>query len=196
MSLLARLKPFNERKGHLARTYTIDGNRFFVERGWYEVPDDLGLKLRDLHQDHYNPDSPFLFDVCTPSQAQALDDKENAVVETKASARRPARIERSRSGERLPINNAGEGEGGDTTTGDVARRPQPSGERLPINNAGEGEGGDTTTGDVAARPAMLDPDPDGKELDEDDDEGRALEVGRVGGASMGRSTPPKTRIKK
>jgi hypothetical protein len=178
MALLARLKPYNEKKRHLTRVYMIDGARFFSERGWYEVSDALGEKLKVLHQDYHDDDSPMLFDVCTPEQAEKIDEKESAVVETKASARRPAQAEIRRRVQSL--TNA---ESGDMTSDDVKT---PKAEQ-PMLDPEEGK----------EQPPMLDPDPEGKELSEDDeDEGRAVAVGRVAPATSGRSSPPKTRVKR
>lgn len=115
MPFLVRLKPFNEKKGYLVRVYMIEGIRFHEERGWYEVPDDLAEKLRELHQDHYDEDSPLLFDVCTPKQAEKLDAKAAEVEEVKASARKPAQVARSRSLE----------SGGDMSTADI-KTPKPA----------------------------------------------------------------------
>lgn len=162
MALLARLKPYNERKGHLTRTYMIDGARFFVDRGWYQVSEDLGAKLRTLHQDHYDEDSPLLFDVCTPAEAEKLERAEQKQVEEKATPRRPAQV--------------------------VTRSSRA---QVASATASGNESGDLTSADLKSPPAMLDPDPDGKELEEPDaDEGRAVEVGRVSG---GRTQPPKPR---
>lgn len=91
MPFLVRLKPFNEKKGYVVRVYMIDGVRFHEERGWYEVPDEFANRLRDLHQDHYNEDSPVLFDVCTRKEAERLD-AAASIAELKASAKKPAQI--------------------------------------------------------------------------------------------------------
>lgn len=178
MALLARLKPYNEKKRHLTRVYTIEGARFFGERGWYEVSDALAEKLKVLHQDYHDDDSPMLFDVCTPEQAEKIEEKESEVVETKASARRPAQAEIRQRVQRLTNPS----ESGDMTSDDV-KTPKAA---EPVNAEPEGK-----------EQQMLDPDPEGKELSEDDeDEGRAVAVGRVSPATSGRSTPPKTRVKR
>lgn len=117
--MLVRLKPFNERKRHLTRTYMFDGARFFVDRGWYDVPDAFAERLRDLRQDYHDLDSPILFDVCTTKQAEALEEAEVAA-EVKATARRPATIVTTRSqAERKPS------ESGDMTSADVVTPPAP-----------------------------------------------------------------------
>ena len=91
MPFLARLKPLNERKGHKVKLYMIAGARFYVERGWYEVDDALADKLRDLHQDHYDLESPMLFDVCTEEEALRLEQSERAAAATaRATVAQPA----------------------------------------------------------------------------------------------------------
>jgi hypothetical protein len=168
MALLVRLKPYNERKGHKTRTYMIDGARFFEERGWYEVSDSFGEKLRALKQDHYetDPDAPKLFDVCSPGQATALEEAETAA-EIKATVRKPATLISSRVEQRA--------ESGDLKSTDFTA-PAPA----PVS-----------------LPPMVDPDPDGAELADDSeaDVGRVVQVGRVGG---GKSVPPppKTRTRR
>jgi hypothetical protein len=169
MSLLVRLKPLNERKHHNVKTYMIDGIRFFVERGWYEVSDAIADTLRELHQDHYDLDSPLLFDVCTPAQAEKLENfEEHAAVTAKATARRPASV----------VNTRRSDESGDMTSADV------TGVAVDPPNA--------------VAPTMLDPDPNGEELPdpstapvEDEDDGRVLEVGRV----TSKSQAPKARMR-
>lgn len=123
MTLLARLKPFSERKGYLTRIYSIDGYRFYAERGWYEVSDALGEKLKELHQQHYDEESPYLFDVATEEDATKIDEKESeAVAAAKATARAPQKL-RNRATQVWPVNNAGGIDGlpetGDLTTLDI-----------------------------------------------------------------------------
>lgn len=166
MALLARLKPFNERKGHLTRTYMVEGARFFVDRGWYEVTNDFGSKLKLLHQDHYDLDSPLLFDVCTAKEAEELEENERKVVEVKATPRQPAKA---------------------LTRGETNKL------QARVRELTSPESGDLTSADVTTPPAMLDPDPEGKELDDSvAEEGRAVEVGRVAKSSP----PPKQRTRR
>jgi hypothetical protein len=120
--MLVRLKPFNERKRHLTRTYMFDGVRFFVDRGWYDVADAFADRLRDLRQDYHDPDSPLLFDVCTPKQAEALEQAEVAA-EVKATARRPATVVTTRSQEERKQQQSSES--GDMTSADVTS-PSPA----------------------------------------------------------------------
>jgi hypothetical protein len=113
MPYLARLKPLNERKGYKVRVYMFEGARFMVERGWYEVPDDLAVKLRLLHQEHYDLDSPMLFDVCTPEEAERLEESERRVAHTeRATVSRPASVQRA-------TTTTTESSGGDLTSADL-----------------------------------------------------------------------------
>lgn len=172
MALLARLKPYNVKKGHLTRIYMIDGARFYEERGWYEVPDGLGEKLRELHQDHYDEDSPELFDVCTPEQAEALEQREAKAIEVKATAKKALKISDSTLRERV--------------------RALTTRERSPEN-----ESGDLTSAELKPTPAMIDPVDDDDDAKPDEDEGRAVEVGRVTPpAQAGKSIPPKPRTRR
>lgn len=140
MPFLVRLKPFNEKKGYLVRVYMIEGIRFHEERGWYEVDDALAEKLRELHQDHYDEDSPILFDVCTAKQAEKLDAKAAEVEEVKASARKPAQVARSRS---LEATQAGPSTGGDMTSADIKTQPKPA---APEPEEEADDGGDPDEG--------------------------------------------------
>jgi hypothetical protein len=170
MALLARLKPYNVKKGHLTRIYMIDGARFYEDRGWYEVPDDLGEKLRVLHQDHYDDDSPDLFDVCTADEAEALEARELKAVEVKATAKKALKISDSTLRERVRAL--------------TSREPD--------------ESGDLTSAELKPAPAaMIDPADDDDDKAADEDEGRAVEVGRVTPpAHAGKSLPPKPRTRR
>jgi len=145
MAMLVRLKPINERKGFNVRTYMVEGARFYVDRGWYEVDDSLAERLSTLHQNYDDPDSPPLFDVMTRDAAEALEQSEiDREANARASASRPA-------------------------TAQGSRRVSTPG-RARSNREGEG---DLTSADVTGRRQLLDPDPDGDELINENDEGRA-----------------------
>lgn len=116
---LVRLKPVNEkteRKGYKVRIYSIFGLRFLEERGWYEVSEDIAAQLAELHQEHYDLDSPDLFDVCTPEEAAAIDEKEaEAEAIARSTARKPSQPIRTRTA------SSGSGGGtGDMSTADIA----------------------------------------------------------------------------
>lgn len=120
MTQLARLKPYNERKGYLTRIYSIDSQRFLSEKGWYEVSDTLAEKLKDLHQDHYNEESPLLFDVASEEEAEKIDQKETETeVAARATARSPQKLRTRQSTQVWPANNAGGVAGLPTGTGDL-----------------------------------------------------------------------------
>lgn len=76
MAMHVRLKPYNPKRGHLLRRYTVFGIRFECEKGWYEVDDDIAIYLKTVHQDNNDPDSKDAFDVCTLDEAKELDRKE------------------------------------------------------------------------------------------------------------------------
>lgn len=157
-TFLVRLKPYNEKKGHRTRVYMVDGLRFYEERGWYEVTPAIADSLRELRQDHYDLETPYLFDVVTPDQAEKIDEREAlGKIEAKASARRPEKLPRTRVAQVLPANNAG-----------------------PLD---EITGGDTTTADILGRSATVNDDEDAV-----DDSGRLTSVGRVEGAAPGPKT--------
>lgn len=166
MTTLARLKPHNAKKGHTTRVYMIAGRRFLEDKGWYEVPDALASALKDLHQNHYDDESPFLFDVASEEDAEKLDLKEEeARQNARASARNPQRFKGKQRTQVYPTNNAGglAGLPDSFSTADLYN---------PINGVG-GSGPGATS----------DPDSDRNDSDfvgnETDEEGRQLAVGRV-----------------
>lgn len=155
MTMLVRLKPLSERKGHKVQVYMYKGFRFNVERGWYEVDDDaFAEELRDLRQDHYDPDSADLFDVCTEDEARRLEEKERRVAENeRATVSQPEKIRGAKA--RIPREVAPTG--GDFTSADLKQQV----EAIEAQNE-----------------AQLNP-PDDDDEDEDSDVGRIAEVGRV-----------------
>lgn len=76
MPMLARLKPFAPKRGHVLRSYTVLGNRFLVERRWYPVDDGMAATLRGIKQQSTEPDGPDAFDVVTQAEAEAIDARE------------------------------------------------------------------------------------------------------------------------
>lgn len=73
--ILARLKPRDGKK-HTLRSYTVFGIKFVADRGWYKIDHDVADYLRTVKQKSHDPDSNDAFDVCTESQAKALDESE------------------------------------------------------------------------------------------------------------------------
>jgi hypothetical protein len=72
-----RLRPYDEKTGHLVRDFTKRfGGRFyrFREAGvWYEVPKALADELEKARQIPQRPNSPRVFDVCTEKEARVID---------------------------------------------------------------------------------------------------------------------------
>lgn len=175
MPFLVRLKPLSVRKGHVVRCYMVAGVRFYVDRGWYDVDDDLAEMIRPLKQDHYDSESADLFDVATREEAARLDAEEaERVASARASAANPASIDRRRKTE--------------------IRKGRPL--------AGDDdEDNDLKATDVRSSPlaaaTMLDPDPEGDELDAQEEPAhRVMEVGRVKKARAVSQGGPRTRAKK
>ncbi len=76
VTVLVRLKPFSKKKSCLLRRYTYRGIRFDCHRGWYRVTGEVADYLRSVRQIPGDEDSPLAFDVCTESEAKAIDQKE------------------------------------------------------------------------------------------------------------------------
>jgi hypothetical protein len=84
--MLARIKPFDPRQGHVARSVTfpsLNSARFEVGR-WYDLAalaasihrgeEEIVAVLRKHRMDYSNPSSPLAFDVVSPEQADMLAD--------------------------------------------------------------------------------------------------------------------------
>lgn len=76
-SMYIRLKPHNPRRGHVLRRFCFKGKVFHVGR-WYKVSEAFAQQVSELHQKHYDEDSPYAFDVATEAQARAIEAKERA----------------------------------------------------------------------------------------------------------------------
>lgn len=182
MTMLARLKPFNDKRGQLTKIYMFMGLKFLAEKGWYEVPDAIGEKLKELHQNHYDEESAFLFDVASQEEAEKIDQKEeDARVKARTSARQPANFRGRQRTQALPVNNAGglAGLPGDFSTEDLytpihGNAPAgPGAPSDPLSDRNDEEALNAITG-----------------ADSDLDEGRLTDVGKVGG---NKKHGPKTR---
>lgn len=94
MSMLVRLKPYDPRRGHVLRRYTVSlwDTRFEVQRGWYEVPDEWAAYLRTLRQNANDSYSKEAFDVCTRAEAERIDALEAAAADPKAGAAHPYQV--------------------------------------------------------------------------------------------------------
>jgi hypothetical protein len=74
--MLVRLKPHDPKKGLLLKQYTYQGIRFQVGRGWYKVNGQVAAYLESVHSVPGDNHTPLAFDVCTPDQARAMDEKD------------------------------------------------------------------------------------------------------------------------
>lgn len=153
-TMLARIRP--GKKGFKVKRYMYGGTLYVAEKGWYEVGPAVAERLTKLHQDDQDPDSPLLFDVCTREEALRLEEeeREREEREKKASVSRPNRV--SSPSRAITERQRTRQGGGDLSSGD-----------LPQNQKDE---------------PMLDPDPDGEEVEKTPDEGEGVvPVGRVEG---------------
>lgn len=95
--LLARLKPYNKRRGHLLQRLHISGfGRLDASKGWYAVDEALADRLRACRQDENDPNSPEACDVVTEEEAREIDARESAA-NARAAANRPNEVQRQRS---------------------------------------------------------------------------------------------------
>lgn len=139
-TMLVRIRPVRKAKAPRVRRYMFEGQRYDADRGWYEVSARTAKKLKKLNQDHYDPESPPIFDVASKEDAVKLEEQEARAAE-RATAKRPNITDRriARRQQRNPGTGA-------LTTRDIERQRQARHEDAE----------------------MLDPDPDGEELEDED----------------------------
>lgn len=89
MAMLARLKAYNKKRGHVLRRVNYRGLKFEAARGWYKVDDAVAAYLATVHQDVYDEDSPLAFDVMTQEAAKGVAAAEIKAAEVKATAANP-----------------------------------------------------------------------------------------------------------
>ncbi len=89
MPKLVRIKPYDPKRGHVVRRYTVFSIRFDETRGWYRVADEVADYLGKVHQAPHDEDSPLVFDVCTEAEAHALEEAERKKAEERAKAAEP-----------------------------------------------------------------------------------------------------------
>jgi hypothetical protein len=77
--MLARLKPYNPKRGFKIRRFSVHGIRFDVGGKWYVVDPHVAEYLKTVKNDNNDPDSPFAFDVCTEEAAKTLMQDEREV---------------------------------------------------------------------------------------------------------------------
>lgn len=99
---LARLRPFDLRRGHRLRRYTYRGVRFQEGRGWYAVEPQVAVYLRSVRQVPSDPYSPLAFDVMTETDAKVTDDEESARAEPKRAAEQAQRTAARSEPEKKP----------------------------------------------------------------------------------------------
>ncbi len=99
MSYYIRIKPLDPIRGHILQRYTYKGISFDVKKGWYIVSAKVGEYLKTIHQIHGDPNSPLAFDVCTETEAKALDAKETE----EEAPKRPADKARSVAASDEPV---------------------------------------------------------------------------------------------
>jgi len=185
-TMLVRLKqPLNPKKGIKVQRYMFEGIRFEAEAGWYEVSMDLANKLKDLHQEHYDEDSPKLFDVTTADGAVRIEEADVARAEAqkRAAASKPHKV-----GHPIPRGSVRKPKSSTTMTTDDLDHPKPPGETEddPEEDLEEDLGHETDS----VEPKMIDPAPEGEDAAGEPD-GRVHSVGRVTSAGNNPgSTPP------
>lgn len=95
VELLARIKPFNAKKGQTMRTHSFNHNgtrvKFVEGHGWYAVDHSLAARLRQVRCSDMDPESNLAFDVCSATEARKVEAREEAALEqeTRSPARRP-----------------------------------------------------------------------------------------------------------
>lgn len=104
MAMLARLKPYNKRRGHVVRILNYRGIKFEAVKGWYRVDDATAAVISSIHQDQNDMDSPLAFDVMTEDDARNLEKAEAKKIEEKAKASDPidAALDRTLTTASLP----------------------------------------------------------------------------------------------
>lgn len=163
MTMLVRIKPYNPKRGQLARRVVIGGYRFDVERGWYEVDEDFAEQLREetLGGD---PNASKVFDVCTKAEAEKLQASEDRAAKEASRPDKPLRPERVERVDRASRE-------GKTTTTDIAAK---SAAPILVDGADEED-----EEEIAS--------------ESDEDEGRVAAVGRLPGEESPAKPAPKSR---
>jgi hypothetical protein len=74
-TVLVRLKPYNKRKGHLRKTYSVNGATFHAGN-WYRVSRDMAEYLEGIRARDEDEIAPLSFDVCSEKEAKDLVERE------------------------------------------------------------------------------------------------------------------------
>ncbi len=96
-SMLVRLKPYDQRRGHVLRRFTYAGIKIHEERGWYRVKKDVAEYLRTVRQQTGDPHSPLAFDVCSEQEAKALDARDKEASKSRKTATDEIKLSAARS---------------------------------------------------------------------------------------------------
>jgi hypothetical protein len=126
-SMLVRLKPHDPKKGLLLKQYTYQGIRFQAGRGWYRVDGEVAAYLEEVHSVPGDEDTPLAFEVCTPDEARAMDEKDRKAARQVLPAEEPLDVshvggEQSRAKSRPSPDRD-----------DAARRQRRDSDRSPEN---------------------------------------------------------------
>ena len=85
-TFLVRIKPRDPHREHVLSKFSFRGIKFEEGQGWYRVSEEVASYLKMVCQKSNDPHSPLAFDVCTESEARAMDDEESK----ERQPRRPA----------------------------------------------------------------------------------------------------------
>lgn len=90
---VARIKPYDPRRGLKIQTYVYQGAVFKESAGWYEVKPALAKVLKSVRNDAENPESPLAFDVFDDEEAAlAFETEQLRRSQERASAAHPLRM--------------------------------------------------------------------------------------------------------
>jgi hypothetical protein len=89
MAKLVRIKPFDTKKGHVIRRYTVFATTFEEHKGWYRVSNEVAAYLATVRQTPNDEDTPYAFDVVTQDDAEKIDQAERKKAEERARAAEP-----------------------------------------------------------------------------------------------------------
>jgi hypothetical protein len=125
--MLVRLKPHDPKKGLLLKQYTYQGIRFQAGRGWYKVNGQVAAYLESVHSVPGDKDTPLAFDVCTPDEARAMDEKDRKAARQVVPAEQALDV--SHVGDEQPRAKSRPGPDRD----DARRRQRHDSDRMPEN---------------------------------------------------------------
>jgi hypothetical protein len=150
-TILARIKPFNPRRGCTLKTYSVHGSLFRVEKGWQPVDDELANYLRGVRQHPEDPTSQLAFDVCTRAEADRMDNAARIAADPRAAAAdvpirayHPSRADAARAA---------------AATGTLTTADLPANQRADTTDALPGSEADLDADDLAAAPPKAAPAP-------------------------------------